>query len=281
MNAQANAVAGALKLVEARLCAPLTVANMAEAAGYSLYHFVRTFNAVVRHTPYDYLMRRRLSHAAQRLLESDDRILEIALACQFGSHESFTRAFGRMFGLPPAAWRENGSCPPRCLMPALGPADLLFRSSDDFAPPEIVKLPPLHLAGWMQVLSDKPGDEASLAAAFRAALTWDPIPNADDDIWQVRVLPGAPGQAEILMIGAAVGVEADIPARYVRWSGKGGDSLCMAIPDYLDDPSPVLTYLHHTFLPRSGLRLAEPVEQVQSMDPAVVYLPLADAGMKS
>lgn len=54
------AVYQAIQLIEARLRDGLSVSEMAAAAGYSLYHFIRVFNQVVWHTPYDYLMRRRL-----------------------------------------------------------------------------------------------------------------------------------------------------------------------------------------------------------------------------
>ncbi len=274
MTPQIDAIAEALACVEDRLCAPITVSDMAEAAGYSLFHFVRIFNAIVRHTPYDYLMRRRLSHAAQLLLDSDDRILEIALACQFGSHEGFTRAFGRLFGVPPAAWREGGFCPRRRLMPPLGPVDLAFRSRPDFGPPKIVRLLPLHLAGWMQFGGEGAGTEAALTAAFQTALARNPIPMAGDGLWQVRLMPEAPGQPEILIVGVAVEADDAIPGQYVSWSSKGGDHLSMVIPDFLEDVSPALTYLHHTFLPRSGLRLAEPVERIQRAKPAMVFLPV-------
>ena len=101
MKAQIAAIASALVLVEQGLKDDIRVADMAVAAGYSLYHFCRVFNAIVHHTPYDYLMRRRLSESALCLLETDWNVADIAFEYQFNSHEAYSRAFKRMFGVPP------------------------------------------------------------------------------------------------------------------------------------------------------------------------------------
>ena len=68
----------AIDLIEGNLMAAVTVADMAAAAGYSLFHFSRTFNQATHHTPYDYLMRRRLSEAAQTLVRTDRKIKSVA-----------------------------------------------------------------------------------------------------------------------------------------------------------------------------------------------------------
>ena len=67
-------IAQALDFVELNLKEPIAVADMAGAVGYSLYHFCRTFNQATHHTPYDYLMRRRLAESAQTLLQTDEKI---------------------------------------------------------------------------------------------------------------------------------------------------------------------------------------------------------------
>ena len=119
MSEQLQAIHTALQYIEDHLHDEIAVADIAAATGYSLYHFIRTFNQAVHHTPYDYLMRRRLSEAACALLDSDDRIIDIALDYQFNNHETFSRAFKRMFDTQPSQWREVGRIPRRSLMPAL------------------------------------------------------------------------------------------------------------------------------------------------------------------
>jgi AraC family transcriptional regulator len=64
------------------------------------------------HTPYDYLIRRRVSEAARALLETDNRILDIAFDYQFNNPETSSRAFKRMLGLQPSQWRVQGQANP-------------------------------------------------------------------------------------------------------------------------------------------------------------------------
>jgi transcriptional regulator GlxA family with amidase domain len=70
------------------------------------------FASVARETPKAYRLRLRLSRCAVLLLTSDRTVLDIALSCGFQSHESFTRAFGRHFGMTPRAYRARGFSAP-------------------------------------------------------------------------------------------------------------------------------------------------------------------------
>ena len=84
-----------------------TLEQLAARAGWSPFHLHRAFRAMVRETPKQYALRLQLQQAATRLVSSDDSVLDIALAAGFNSHEVFTRAFRRHFGLTPAAYRAR------------------------------------------------------------------------------------------------------------------------------------------------------------------------------
>ena len=84
-----------------------SLTRLAARAGWSSFHFHRAFRAVIRETPKQYALRLRIQQAAVRLASSDDSILEIALDVGFNSHEVFTRAFRRHFGLTPARYRAQ------------------------------------------------------------------------------------------------------------------------------------------------------------------------------
>jgi len=101
----------ALALVERGLRDGLDVAAMAEAACYSVFHFVRVFTELTGHGPYDYLMRRRVAEAARELVSGTASILDIALEYRFESPEGFSRAFRRCFGLTPSEARKAGTYP--------------------------------------------------------------------------------------------------------------------------------------------------------------------------
>lgn len=65
------------------------------------------------------MRKRRLSTAAELLTETDLKVLEIALRCGFGSHEAFTRAFRKMYGILPTECRKLGR--PPFLVPRAAP----------------------------------------------------------------------------------------------------------------------------------------------------------------
>ena len=126
MIPKSGPILAALTHIEAHLCDKLTIQDLADVSGYSLFHFTRLFNQFVGLTPYDYLIRRRLSDASEALLMSDKRIIDIAQDYQFGSHETFTRAFNRLFVMPPSQWREQGAINKNLLLPPLGRNICLF-----------------------------------------------------------------------------------------------------------------------------------------------------------
>jgi AraC family transcriptional regulator len=57
----------------------------------------------------EYIRRRRLMEAAKELLNTDDKIVDISLDYQFGSQEAFTKAFKKLYGIPPREFRRNNT----------------------------------------------------------------------------------------------------------------------------------------------------------------------------
>jgi AraC family transcriptional regulator len=96
--------------IEARLFEPLSLAQLADAAGLSAYHFTRQFGARFGDSPMAYVRARRLAAAADRLCgEGSPALIDLAFDCGFDSQEGFTRAFKRVFGLPPGRYRRAGA----------------------------------------------------------------------------------------------------------------------------------------------------------------------------
>ncbi|HEX5226601.1 MAG TPA: AraC family transcriptional regulator [Bryobacteraceae bacterium] len=81
---------------------------LAAQARMSTYHLHRTFLATAGETPKQFTLRLRLGRAAAMLVATRDSVLDIALACGFQSHEVFTRAFRKRFGITPSAYRSRG-----------------------------------------------------------------------------------------------------------------------------------------------------------------------------
>jgi AraC family transcriptional regulator len=101
--------------IDQHLADPLELATLAEVAHFSPYHFHRLFAAWMGETLGEYLRRRRLEIAAQRLAANAQLpVLNVALEVGFGSGEAFARAFKERFDCTPT----RGSVGPRSLRSA-------------------------------------------------------------------------------------------------------------------------------------------------------------------
>ena len=97
----------ARQLIESRLAEDIPLDELAAAVHSSPFHFHRMFRGMTGETVRDYSRRLRLERAAQHLIHSDADILTIALDVGYDSHEAFTRAFKRHFGVAPSVFRSE------------------------------------------------------------------------------------------------------------------------------------------------------------------------------
>ncbi len=102
-----NAVERMQDYIEAHVNEPITLHMLAEAAGYSPWHAARLFKALTGKTPFEYIRAVRLSRAAVRLRDEDVKIVDVAFDFVFDSHEGFTRAFSKQFGLSPHGYSQK------------------------------------------------------------------------------------------------------------------------------------------------------------------------------
>lgn len=85
--------------IESHLKGNITLHQLADAAGYSPWHAAKIFKELTGKSPFEYIRLLRLSRAAVRLREEDVKIVDVAFDFVFDSHEGFTRAFSKQFGL--------------------------------------------------------------------------------------------------------------------------------------------------------------------------------------
>jgi AraC-like DNA-binding protein len=113
-------------LADARYADPLSVADMAKAAGLSPAHFSREFRRAFGESPHQYLLTRRLERAAALLRTTDWSVARVCTAVGLTSVGSFTTSFGRMFGRSPTSYRHDFPPPvayavvPSCIVRVYG-----------------------------------------------------------------------------------------------------------------------------------------------------------------
>ena len=93
--------------IEEHIQDPITLSDLARAAGYSQWHAARVFKELTGKAPFEYVRALRLTKAALLLRDEQPRIVDVAFDFVFASHEGFTRAFSRQFGMSPVDYRRN------------------------------------------------------------------------------------------------------------------------------------------------------------------------------
>ena len=81
--------------------------GLSKIAALSPFYFQRLFTRLVKRPVNEYVKMRRLARACEPLKDKGMRILDIALAYGFNSHEHFTKTFKSAFGLTPEEYRNH------------------------------------------------------------------------------------------------------------------------------------------------------------------------------
>ena len=102
-------VGKALALMHERPEHPWSVDALAHEVGLSRSTLHDRFVLYLGHPPIQYLASWRIQLGARLLRESNRNVATIALDVGYDSEASFSRAFKRMLGMPPAAWRKAQS----------------------------------------------------------------------------------------------------------------------------------------------------------------------------
>jgi len=98
----------AIEYIESNLTEKIDYTKAARISCCSLNKFQRLFLFATEITISEYVRRRRMTLAAEELLKSDIKVIDLALKYSYESPESFTRAYQAFHGYPPSATRKFG-----------------------------------------------------------------------------------------------------------------------------------------------------------------------------
>lgn len=105
----------AIAYIEENLRGPITQQRIADACHCSLSSLQKLFRYALRHSVGEYVTKRRICCAARDLLETSASVTELALRYQYSAPEVFSRAFAKVWGVTPSAfrrqWRFSGIFP--------------------------------------------------------------------------------------------------------------------------------------------------------------------------
>ena len=93
--------------IEDHLNEKITLKQLANEVGYSPWHTAKIFKEIMGKAPFEYIRGIRLSQAALALRDENHKIIDVALDFVFDSHEGFTRAFSKEFGISPKKYSRE------------------------------------------------------------------------------------------------------------------------------------------------------------------------------
>ena len=100
-------VGRAIHLMHERPAEPWTIDELGRQVGMSRSVLHERFVDLTGHPPMQYLTNWRMQCGARLLREGRDTVATIALEVGYDSEAAFARAFKRLMGQPPAAWRRG------------------------------------------------------------------------------------------------------------------------------------------------------------------------------
>lgn len=131
-----------LSYIDTHLHQPLSLDELADHSCWSRWQLQRVFQAETGLSVAAYVRELKLSAAAERLIDSSERVIDIAFTFGFASEVAFSRSFKQMFGVSPRVYRtlekRTGlrkpivDLPARDALPRLGFAEVRVESKETF-----------------------------------------------------------------------------------------------------------------------------------------------------
>jgi AraC family transcriptional regulator len=103
----ASACNRAIDLIDARFASPISLQELADAAGLGIRQLSRAFREATGRAPHQYLLHRRIE-AAKVLIRQGLPLAEVAGQCGFSDQSQLTRTFMRHAGTTPGRFRTRG-----------------------------------------------------------------------------------------------------------------------------------------------------------------------------
>ncbi|MCI1034743.1 helix-turn-helix domain-containing protein [Raoultella terrigena] len=106
MNIPAQVIDAIDRWIDDNLDQSLCIDNIARHAGYSKWHLQRIFFYYKGESIGRYIRDKRLYRAAQDLIYTREKIMDISLKYGFKSQQTFNRLFTRTYSVSPGSYRR-------------------------------------------------------------------------------------------------------------------------------------------------------------------------------
>ncbi len=201
---------------------------------FSRFHFDRMIRSVAGEPPQAFRRRILLERAAYRMVTTSAPLIDVAVEAGYGSHEAFTRAFTKAYGVAPAEWRRKP-----------GHLQIDAPSGVHFHPPGGLRLPARDEVTSMQLLTRMvehhvwlTGEMVRVASRLTDEQLDQPIElDVDDDRQTIRTLLSR-------LVGQMGMWNAAMATRDYDWSVEEHESLASMRQRLAEEGATYLRHVH-------------------------------------
>ncbi|WP_349670755.1 AraC family transcriptional regulator [Lacrimispora sp.] len=225
----------AMDYIEENLTKDISYYDIAREAGISVPHFYRLFKRLTGDTVGAYILRRRISMAANDLVDRNKSIVSIAFEYGFESHDVFTRAFRRVYGMSPSKYRKSITSVPLKRLTAISDQSVMDEHQMKFS---LLQTEGLVVAGLecRAVQWDSDGAVGKLWSEFLARL--EKIQLIQDKVTMYGICEQETCNNENFTYMAAIGIDAgtDIPSGMTKKFISPQNFFQASVPDCISTP---------------------------------------------
>jgi AraC family transcriptional regulator len=282
-------IQSSIDYIEDHLQDSITVDHLARIAGFSPYHYYRIFQVYVGLPIMEFIRRRRLAYAAAELARGK-RIIDIALDYGFETHNGFAKAFRKVYGCSPEAYRlhVSGHLPPKVDLMLL---EQFHLTGGIVVEPKIITRPTVRIAGYELHTTCRDGKNLEEIPAFWQSLIPDKLtrlhstlPAVAHNEYGICFPPDSTTGDFSYVVALEVPDYDSVPAD--MWCGEvpAATYAVFTVPP-VESPGPAFSdalqgtwgYIFSTWFPESGYELAEgklEYEFYYSGTQAEIYIPI-------
>jgi AraC family transcriptional regulator len=152
-----------LNFIESNIINKISLDDISQYTGVSKYYLHRIFKSLTGESIIEYVQSRKLTCSINELVNTDMRIIDIALNYGFDYEQSYIRAFKKIFGYTPLKIRSDKSPLSLVIKEKINSNDILSVGNSITYSPHFVFRQKFNLIGLKHKILSKSGDKTANA----------------------------------------------------------------------------------------------------------------------
>lgn len=156
-------IAACIDFIEDNMCNKIALADISMHTGISKYYLHRLFKSLTGESIMEYVKERKLTSSINELINTDMRIIDVALEYGFDYEQSYIRAFKKKFGCTPLKVRGDQTSLRLDITERINMNDILAVGNSITYKPHFAFMQKFNLVGIKHKILSKSGDKTANA----------------------------------------------------------------------------------------------------------------------